>query len=45
MTSLLPLGSPFELALALYCDLTVIELMRRLDLGNDDLARRHANLL
>ncbi|MEP7206270.1 MAG: 6-phospho-3-hexuloisomerase [Casimicrobiaceae bacterium] len=45
MTSLLPLGSPFELALSLYCDLTVIELMRRLELGNDDLATRHANLL
>jgi 6-phospho-3-hexuloisomerase len=45
MTSLLPLGSPFELALALYCDLTVVELMLRLKLGNDDLARRHANLL
>jgi 6-phospho-3-hexuloisomerase len=45
MTSLLPLGSPFELALALYCDLTVVELMQRLKLGNDDLARRHANLL
>ena len=45
MTSLLPLGSPFELALSLYCDLTVINLMRRLNVGNADLAARHANLL
>lgn len=45
MTSLLPLGSPFELALWLYCDLTVADLMRRLNLGNADLAVRHANLL
>jgi hypothetical protein len=45
MTSLLPLGSPFELALSLYCDLVVVELMQRLDLGNSDLAERHANLL
>ncbi len=45
MTSMLPLGSPFELALTLYCDLTVIELMRKLNLGNADLAARHANLL
>ena len=27
MTSVLPLGSPFELALSLLCDLTVVELM------------------
>lgn len=45
MTSLLPLGSPFELALSLFCDLTVVDLMRRLDVGNADLAARHANLL
>ena len=45
MTSLLALGSPFELALSLYCDLTVIDLMRRLNVGNADLAARHANLL
>ena len=45
MTSLLPLGGPFELALSLYCDLTVVDLMRRLNLGNADLAARHANLL
>jgi len=45
MTSLLPLGSPFELALSLYCDLTVISLMRRLNVSNTDLAARHANLL
>ncbi|MEO5766024.1 MAG: 6-phospho-3-hexuloisomerase [Casimicrobiaceae bacterium] len=45
MTSLLPLGSPFELALSLFCDLTVIDLMRRLNLDNADLAARHANVL
>jgi D-arabinose 5-phosphate isomerase GutQ len=45
MTSLLPLGSPFELALSLYCDLVVGELMKRLNKNNDDLAARHANLL
>ena len=45
MMSLLPLGGAFEFALSLYCDLTVIHLMRRLNLGNADLAARHANLL
>ncbi len=45
MTSLLPLGSPFELALQLYCDLTVIALMSKLKRSNADLAARHANLL
>jgi len=45
MTSLLPLGSPFELALSLLCDLTVVELMARLGRSNADLAARHANLL
>ena len=45
MTSVLPLGSPFELALTLLCDLTVVELMLRLDRSNDDLAKRHTNLL
>jgi 6-phospho-3-hexuloisomerase len=45
LTSLLPLGSPFELALTLLCDLTVVELMTRLGKSNDDLAARHANLL
>lgn len=45
MTSLLPLGSPFELALSLYCDLVVRELMTRLNKSNADLAARHANLL
>lgn len=45
MTSLLPLGSAFELALTLLCDLTVVELMKRLGKSNDDLAVRHANLL
>ena len=45
MTSVLPLGSPFELALSLLCDLTVVELMLRLGRSNDDLAERHANLL
>ena len=45
MTSVLPLGSPFELALSLFCDLTVAELMTRLGRDNDYLAARHANLL
>ena len=45
MTSLLPLGSQFELALALLCDLTVVELMALLGRSNADLAARHANLL
>ena len=45
MTSVLALGSPFELALSLFCDLTVAELMLRLDRGNEDLAARHTNLL
>lgn len=45
MKSLLPLGSPFELALMLLCDLVVVELMRRLGRSNADLALRHANLL
>lgn len=45
VTSLLPLGSSFELALTLFCDLTVVELMKQLNRSNDDLAARHANLL
>jgi 6-phospho-3-hexuloisomerase len=45
MTSVLPLGSPFELALSLLCDLTVVELMLRLGRSNEDLAARHTNLL
>ena len=45
MTSILPLGSPFELALSLLCDLTVVELMARLRRSNADLAARHTNLL
>jgi 6-phospho-3-hexuloisomerase len=45
MTSILPLGSPFELALSLFCELTVVELMRQLGRSNSDLAARHANLL
>ena len=45
MTSILPLGSPFELALSLLCDLTVVELMRLLGRSNADLGARHANLL
>jgi len=45
MTSILPLGSPFELALSLFCDLTVVELMSLLGRSNSDLAARHANLL
>lgn len=45
MTSILPLGTPFELALSLLCDLTVVELMRLLGRSNADLAARHANLL
>jgi hypothetical protein len=45
MTSVLALGSPFELALSLLCDLTVAELMLRLDRSNEDLASRHTNLL
>lgn len=45
MTSLLPLGSPFELALSLYCDLVVGELMKRMNKTNADLGARHANLL
>lgn len=45
MTSILPLGSPFELALWLFCELTVVELMRQSGRSNSDLAGRHANLL
>jgi len=45
MTSLLPLGSQFELALSLLCDLTGVELIARLGRRNADLAARHANLL
>ena len=45
MTSILPLGSPFELALSLFCELTVVELMHLLGRGNSDLAARHTNLL
>jgi 6-phospho-3-hexuloisomerase len=45
MTGPLPLGSPFELALHLLCELTVIELMARTGRTNGDLAARHANLL
>jgi 6-phospho-3-hexuloisomerase len=45
MTSVLALGSPFELALSLFCDLTVAELMSRLRLSNYELAARHTNLL
>lgn len=41
----LPLGSGFELALTLLCDLTVLALMARLGRTNSDLAARHANLL
>ena len=44
-TSILPLGSPFELALSLLCDLTIVELMALLGRSNADLAARHANLL
>lgn len=43
--SLLPLGSAFELALSLLCDLTVVDLMQRLKRSNADLLARHANLL
>ena len=43
--SILPLGSAFELALSLLCDLTVVELMKRLNRTNADLLARHANLL
>jgi 6-phospho-3-hexuloisomerase len=43
--SLLPLGSAFELALSLLCDLAVVELMQRLKRSNADLLARHANLL
>ncbi len=45
MTSALPLGSPFELALLLFCDLTVAALMTTLGRSNADLAARHTNLL
>jgi D-arabinose 5-phosphate isomerase GutQ len=45
MTSILALGSPFELALTLLCDLTVAELMTALGRGNTDLGARHTNLL
>ena len=45
MRSVLPLGSPFELALALFCDLASVELMNRRGLSNADLAGGHANLL
>lgn len=44
-TSLLPLGSPFELALHVFLELTVLQLMDRLGRTNDDLASRHANIL
>jgi 6-phospho-3-hexuloisomerase len=44
-SSLLPLGSPFELALSLLCELTVVELTAQLGRTSEDLARRHANLL
>lgn len=43
--SLLPLGSAFELALSLLCDLAIVELMRRFNRTNADLLARHANLL
>ena len=43
--SILPLGSPFELALSLLCDLVVVDLMAMRGLSNADLAARHANLL
>jgi 6-phospho-3-hexuloisomerase len=43
--SILPLGSAFELALSLLCDLTVVELMKRIGRTNADLLARHANLL
>jgi 6-phospho-3-hexuloisomerase len=45
MTSVLALGSPFELALSIFCDLAVAELMQRLGRTNDELLARHANLL
>ena len=45
MTSILPLGGPFELALSLFCEMTVVELMRLLGRSNSDLAARHTNLL
>jgi 6-phospho-3-hexuloisomerase len=45
MTSVLALGSPFELALWLLCDLAVAELMVVLGQSNADLGRRHTNLL
>lgn len=45
MTSVLPLGSPFELALSLFCELTVVELMYLLGRNNSFLAARHTNLL
>jgi 6-phospho-3-hexuloisomerase len=44
-TSILPLGSPFELALSVLCDLTVVELMALLGRSTADLAARKANLL
>jgi 6-phospho-3-hexuloisomerase len=45
VTSVLPLGSPFELALHLLCELTVAELMTQTGRTNADLAARHTNLL
>jgi 6-phospho-3-hexuloisomerase len=45
VTSILPLGSAFELALSLLCDLAVVELMAQLGRSNADLAARHTNLL
>jgi 6-phospho-3-hexuloisomerase len=45
LKSVLPLGSAFELALSLLCDLAVVELMQRLHRSNADLLARHANLL
>jgi 6-phospho-3-hexuloisomerase len=45
VTSTLPLGSQFEMALSLFCELVIVDLMARLGRSNADLAARHANLL
>jgi 6-phospho-3-hexuloisomerase len=43
--SAMPMGSQYELALAVFCELVVLEAMRMRGLGFADLRARHANLL
>jgi 6-phospho-3-hexuloisomerase len=42
--SVLPMGSLFEHSLGLFCDLTIVELMRELNLSAEKMFERHANL-